>query len=76
MRAAYPYGVPARHIRAARTHDQMAKRHEEAALHWEGRGELERAELERRNVEFELAAAQLERDRADFKQRTQAVSAG
>ena len=54
----------------------MAKRHEEAALHWEGRGELERAELERRNVEFELAAAQLERDRADFKQRTQAVSAG
>jgi hypothetical protein len=47
----------------------MALRHEEAALHWDVYGDPEHAELERRNVEIEHAAAELERDRADFIQR-------
>jgi hypothetical protein len=51
----------------------MALRHEEAALHWDEYGEPEHAELERRNAEIEHAAAQLERDRADFIQRQQAA---
>jgi hypothetical protein len=52
----------------------MARRHEEAALHWDEYGEPERAEFERRNVEIERAAAQFERDRADFKRRKRAAS--
>lgn len=63
------YSMPERHLRAAKTHDDMAARHDEAALHWDAYGEPERSELERRNAEIERAAAQLERDRADFKQR-------
>ena len=55
-------------------HDEAARRHEEAALHWDEYGEPERAGFERRNVEIERAAAQLERDRADFKQRKRAAS--
>jgi len=34
------------------------------AQRWEEQGDSELAELERRNVEIELAAAQLEHDRA------------
>ncbi|HEX6699668.1 MAG TPA: hypothetical protein VF101_02965 [Gaiellaceae bacterium] len=66
--------MPERHLRAAQTHDDMARRHEVAALHWDKYGEPEHAELERRNVEIERAAAQLERDRADFIQRKRAAS--
>jgi len=54
---------------AAQTHDDAALRHEAAALHWDECGDAEHADLERRNVEIERAAAQLERDRADFLQR-------
>jgi hypothetical protein len=61
--------MPERHLKAAQTHDDMALRHEVAALHWDVYGDAEHAELERRNVEIERAAAQLERDRADFKKR-------
>ena len=66
--------MPDRHLKAAQTHDDMALRHEEAALHWDAYGDPEHAELERRNVEIEHAAAQLERDRADFVQRKSAAS--
>jgi hypothetical protein len=52
----------------------MALRHEEAARHWDERGEGEHADLERRNAEIERAAAQLERDRADLKRRKRAAS--
>ena len=65
--------MPERHLKAAQTHDDMALRHEKAALHWDEYGDPERAELERRNVEIERAAAQLERDRADFIQRKRAA---
>jgi len=61
--------MPERHLKAAQTHDDMALRHEEAALHWDKCGDPEHAELERRNVKIEQAAAQLERDRAAFIQR-------
>jgi hypothetical protein len=67
--------MPERHLKAAQTHDDAALRHEKAALHWDECGDSEHAELERRNVVIERAAAQLERDRAVFKQRTGAESA-
>jgi hypothetical protein len=66
--------MPERHMKAAQTHDDMALRHEEAAIYWDVYGEPEHAELERRNVEIELAAAQLERDRADLIRRKHARS--
>jgi hypothetical protein len=65
--------MPKRHLRAAQTHDDAALRHEKAALYWDDHGEPEHAELERRNVEIERAAARLERDRADFVQRKRAA---
>jgi hypothetical protein len=34
---------------------------------WDEKGDTERAQLERRNVEIERMAAQLERDRADLE---------
>ena len=49
--------MPERHLRAARTHNEMALRHEKAALHWDEYGDSEHADLERRNVEIERAAA-------------------
>jgi hypothetical protein len=64
--------MPDRHLKAAQTHDDAALRHE-AALHWDEYGDPEHAELERRNVEIERAAAQLERDRAAFIERKRAV---
>lgn len=66
--------MPERHLRAAQTHDEMARQHKAAAVDAYMRGELEWAEFERRDVEIERAAAQLERDRADFKQRKRAAS--
>jgi len=66
--------MPERYLKAAQTHDDMALRHEEAALYWDEYGDPEHAELERRNVEIELAAAQLERDRAAFVLRKRAAS--
>ena len=65
--------MPERHMKAAQTHDEAARRHEEAALHWDEYGDPEHAELERRNVVIERAAAQLERDRADFILRRRAA---
>ena len=61
--------MPQRHLEAAQTHDEAARRYQEAALYWEEHGDREHAALERRNMEIELAAAQLERRRADFIQR-------
>jgi hypothetical protein len=52
------------HLRAVKTHEDAAGRHEEAARRWTERGDLTRADLERRNMELELLAANLERDRA------------
>lgn len=66
--------MPQRHIRAAQIHDLAAERHEKSALHWDHYGDAEHAELERRNVEIERAAAQLERDRAAFITRKRAAS--
>jgi hypothetical protein len=66
--------MPERYLKAAQTHDDMALRHEDAALYWDRYGDPEHAELERRNVEIELAAAQLERDRAAFILRRRAAS--
>jgi hypothetical protein len=66
--------MPERHLRAAQTHDVAALRQKEAALHWEEYGDPEHAELERRNMEIERAAAQLERDRAGFIRRKRAAS--
>ena len=72
--------MPERHLKAqthddaALRHEEAALRHEEAALHWDEYGDPEHAELERRNVEIEHAAAQLERDRADFILRKRAAS--
>jgi hypothetical protein len=62
------------HLKAAQMHDDAALRHEAAARHWDEHGDPEHAELERRNVEIERAAAQLERDRADFIRRQRAAS--
>lgn len=45
-------------------------RHEQAATRWEEKNDLERAKLERRNAELEIAAAQLERDRAEVEERS------
>jgi hypothetical protein len=67
--------MPERHRKAAQTHEEMASRHEIAALDWTACGDPEHAELERRNAELERAAAQLERDRADFIERKRAASA-
>ena len=58
-----------RHNQAAKAHDDAARRHEEAARRWDQLGRAEHAELERRNVEIELAAARLERDRAALAER-------
>jgi hypothetical protein len=66
--------MPDRHLRAAQTHDDAASRHEQAALHWDKHGDIEHADLERRNVVIERAAAQLERDRADYIVRKRAAS--
>ena len=71
--ATYAGYMPERHLRAAQTHDDMALRHEAAALYWDESSQPEHAELERRNVEIERAAAQLERDRADLIQRKRAA---
>ena len=61
--------MPERPLKAAQTHDDAALRHEKAALYWDDYGDAEHADLERRNVDIERAAAQLERDRADFRLR-------
>jgi len=45
-----------------------------AALHWDEYGGAEHADLERRNVDIERAAPQLERDRAEFIERKRAAS--
>lgn len=66
--------MPERHVRAAETHDLAALRHAEAARFWDEYGDGEHAELERRNVEIERAAGQLERDRAAFVQRRRAAA--
>jgi hypothetical protein len=66
--------MPDRHLRAAQIHDDAALRHKEAARHWYECRDPEHAELERRNVEIERAAALLERDRADFIKRRRAGS--
>lgn len=50
-------------------HNEAAERHRQAARLWAAEGDPERAELENRNVEIELMAAQLERDRADLEER-------
>ena len=68
--------MPARHLKAAQTHDDAALRHEDMALYWDEYGDLEHAELERRNIEIERTAAQLERDRADFIQRRRVAPTG
>jgi len=57
------------HRHAAQAHDNAASRHAAAAIFWIERGDDARAELERRNVEIERAAASLERDRADLVDR-------
>lgn len=57
------------HLRAAARHDEARERHERAAVYWDERGAPERADFERRNIQIELAAADLERDRADFERR-------
>ena len=46
------------------------------ALYSDEYGDLEHAELERRNIEIERTAAQLERDRADFIQRRRVAPTG
>jgi len=57
------------HERAERAHRQAAQRHDRAAVFWTEQGDRERAELERRNVTIEEAAAELERDRAALARR-------
>ena len=73
-RSEYDLGVSdpdpvARHLHAARTHDQAAERHDEAARYWAERGDQVKADLEQRNAVIERDAAQLERDRAAAEQR-------
>ena len=58
-----------RHRNAADTHEAAANRHDEAAKFWVGRGDAERADLERRNAAVERAAAEIERDRAKLLER-------
>jgi hypothetical protein len=48
----------------------MAASHEESATYWLLKGEQERGDLESRSAELARAAAQLERDRADFEKRS------
>jgi hypothetical protein len=65
--------MPQRHLEAAQRHDDAAVRHHEAALYWEAHGDRERAALERRHMEIERAAAQLECNEADFIRRRRAT---
>ena len=44
-------------------------RHDEAADRWDSKGEVERANLERRSAALERSTAQLDRDRADVEDR-------
>jgi hypothetical protein len=60
---------PQRHERAAQAHARAAVRHGEAADFWVGKGDAERADLERRNWQIELDARQLELDRAELERR-------
>lgn len=53
------------HRDAADHHDRAVERHQEAAQLWDEQGKPEQADLERRNVAIERAAAALERDRAE-----------
>jgi hypothetical protein len=55
-----------RHLKTAQTHDDAALRHHQTALYWEEHGDREHAALERRKVEIEHAAAEIERREADF----------
>lgn len=50
-------------------HAAAAERHRQAAAHWDGRGDIERADLERRNLDIELEASRLEQDRAALERR-------
>jgi hypothetical protein len=47
-----------------RTHAKAAERHDAAALHWDGLGDEERAELERRAARIERELVKLEGDMA------------
>jgi hypothetical protein len=70
-------GLPdpiARHLQAAKTHDEAADRHDEAVAFWLKQGFEDHADLERRNSVIERDAAQLERDRADLVKTTGEVS--
>jgi len=51
---------------AADRHELSALLHDDAAAYWDGQGDPELAELERRNAELERAGAELERDRASL----------
>lgn len=55
--------------RAAETHRRAAAQHAEAAEWWESRGDLERADLERRSAALERDAEQLALDWAALKER-------
>jgi hypothetical protein len=57
----------ARHLRAAETHEQAARQHEEAAVRWVARGDDERAKFEWLNASLEREAAGVERERAELE---------
>ena len=60
---------PGPHERAKETHEAAATRHEEAAAFWGQRGDLARADLERRNAAVEREAADIEDERARLARR-------
>ena len=55
-------------------HGEAAVRHDAAAVFWLERGDLVRADLERRNAELERTAAALERERAELEDREAAAA--
>jgi hypothetical protein len=55
-----------RHITAAEAHERKVAQHEEWAKFLESKGEMEQAEVERRNADLERDAARDEWDRADL----------
>jgi nitrogen fixation protein FixH len=61
--------TPERYEESAELHEAAERRHRQAAAHWSGRGDVERAALELRNAEIERLAAELERDRAELERR-------